>query len=193
MKQFNNRVMKQVNIKIIKNNKAFSLLEVTLAMGVLVIGILGVFSLVIQNAQVQNYNKHYLIASMLVQEGIEIVRNKRDNNWIDDTIPAWYEGIANGNGEFIVDYSDPSSFDFSIDNIANARLYLDSDNFYTHTAVGNTASPFYRLIEIHDFTDHGGSDTEEDAFRVLSKVQWDEHGQTHKYIAETLLYNWRGL
>ncbi len=182
-------------IKKIKNNRAFSLLEVTLAMGVLVIGILGVFSLVIQNAKVQTFNKQYLIASMLAQEGIEIVRNKRDSNWLDDDLD-WYEGITDGNNSFSVDYSDPYNFDFSPNDISNskAQLYLDANHFYTHISTGNVATSFYRLIEIHNFTDNSNpADGEEDSFRVVSTVQWTGQGQTHEYVAETLLYNWRGL
>ncbi|MCD6435016.1 MAG: prepilin-type N-terminal cleavage/methylation domain-containing protein [Clostridiales bacterium] len=179
----------------LKNNKAFSLLEVTIAMGILVIGILGVFSLVIQNVQVQTINKQYLIASMLAQEGIEIVRNKRDNNWLDDDHPVWYKGIADGDNNFIVDYLDPDSdsytFDFMPGNITDnaTQLYLNANHFYTHVSTGNTATPYHRLIEIYDFV----LGTQEDYFRVVSRVQWTGQGRTHEYIAETLLYNWRGL
>ena len=167
-------------------------------MGVLVIGILGVFSLVIQNVQVQTINKQYLVASMLAQEGVEIVRNRRDNNWLDDDHPVWYKGIADGDNNFTVDYldpdNDPYTFDFTPDNITDnaAQLYLDTNSFYTHVSAGNVATPFYRLIEILNPTDHNG-DSEIDSFQVVSKVQWKIQGQTHEYIAETLLYNWRGL
>jgi len=178
--------------KILKNNKAFSLLEVSLAMGIIVIGILGVFSLVIQNVQVQSINKNYLIASMLAQEGIELVRNKRDSNWMDTDKPDWYEGITDGDNNFTVDFNNNGVFDFSVDDISSARLYLDSDNFYTHKSSGNTLTPFSRLISISDFTDKNG-DLKEDVFKVSSRVEWEIQGKHFNYVAETLLYNWRGL
>jgi type II secretory pathway pseudopilin PulG len=177
-------------LKKIKSNKAFTLMEVTLAMGVLVIGILGVFSLVIQNAKVQTFNKQYLIASMLAQEGIEIVRNKRDGNWLDSSHVSWYDGITTGaDYDFTVDFSDPDDFKFTVDDIDDAQLYLDTNNLYTHIFTGNTATPFHRLIEIDDFV----SGTQEDYCRVVSRVKWTGQSQTHEYVAETLLYNWRGL
>lgn len=184
--------------ELLRDNKAFSLLEVTMAMGVLVIGILGVFSLVLQNAKVQTVNKQYLTASMLAQEGIEIVRNKRDDNWmaLDADNIDWFDEITGGSldDDFTVDFQNPGSFDFTVNSINDndARLYFENGtNLYTHTATGNTPTPYYRLIEISEFTDHDG-DGEEDSFHVISRVQWTGQGGTRHYVAETLLYNWRG-
>jgi len=182
-------------IKTIKNNKAFSLLEVTLAMGVLVIGIIGVFSLVIQNAQVQTVNKNYLVASMLAQEGIELVRGRRDSNWLDASHLDWYAGIADGDDTFTADFYSLGTFNFSPNSITDngARLYLESGtNLYTHTGGGNTPTQYYRLIEISNFIDHDG-DGKGDSFQVSSQVQWTAQGKTYHYTAETLLYNWRGF
>jgi len=59
------------------NCAGFSILEATLALGVVSIGLLGVFSLSLQTARAQYINKSYLAASMLAQEGLELVRNVR--------------------------------------------------------------------------------------------------------------------
>ena len=73
------------NLSLIKNKiKAaygFTLLEVTAVTAILTIALLGISSLVIQNLQAHNYNHNFLIASMLSQEGLELVRNIRDDNW----------------------------------------------------------------------------------------------------------------
>lgn len=59
------------------------ILEVVIAMSVVVMGLVSIMSLVFFNINVQNYNHNMLIASNLVREGIEIIRNTRDSNWLD--------------------------------------------------------------------------------------------------------------
>jgi len=164
----------------IKNKNGFSILEVVVAMAIISTGLLGVSSLVIQNFQAQSVNRDYLIASMLAQEGLELVRNIRDSNWYNGSV-NWYDGIYDNNDvDFTIDYDDTS--DFSVDGINNsdARLKLNG-GFYSHDA-GGTDTPFYRLIK----TSVNG-----DALTATSTVQWSERGRVHSYIAETVLYNWK--
>jgi prepilin-type N-terminal cleavage/methylation domain-containing protein len=69
-------------LKIIKNKKAFTLLEIIIVIYIISLGLVGVMSLFLQTIKVQNINKNKLIASQLAQEGIETIRNIRDENWI---------------------------------------------------------------------------------------------------------------
>lgn len=62
--------------------KGFTLMEVIVAISILVIGLLGVF-FVVQNITFSSQiNSSKLTAAYLAQEGIEMVRNKRDSNWL---------------------------------------------------------------------------------------------------------------
>ncbi|MCK5510222.1 hypothetical protein KAI65_01580 [Candidatus Parcubacteria bacterium] len=181
------------------NNKGFSILEASVVMGVVSIGILGVFSLILQNIQVQKVNKNILIASMLAQEGLELVRNIRDDNWIiagndwDLDIAGW------NNDDFTIDYAmiladaDDGDNDNDITEEAGTALYKDgANNFYTHTAAGNTATQFFRLIAADGIDASIPVDGVIDYYKVKSHVQWkDNKGVLKNYIAETYLYNWR--
>ena len=182
------------------NNKGFSILEASIVMGVVSIGLLGVFSLILQNIQVQKVNKNMLVASMLAQEGLELVRNIRDDNWIASPAVAWDLNIAGwGNNDFTVDYTmalanaNDSDNDGDIMEEANTKLYKNSaNNFYTHTAAGNTATQYYRLITVDDIDASSPADGIDDYYKVKSHVQWkDSKGALKDYIAETYLYNWR--
>jgi prepilin-type N-terminal cleavage/methylation domain-containing protein len=171
----------------IKNNKkGFSLLEVMLALGVITIGLTGVSSLVLQNIQVQEVNKNYLVASMLAQEGLELVRNVRDTNFLKaDSGYSWKNGIGPlGNtkdivhgGSYAIDY------DLSIQNAASmdvdqTKLYINTGK-YTHS--GGNATPYRRLIKVIDNSDY---------VEVQANVQWSERGRKHNYLAVANLYNW---
>lgn len=167
-----------------RNKKGFTILEVTAALGIAMLGLLGVASLVIQNMQAQAFNKYYLTASMLAQEGLELVRNIRDENWL--TFGAdWDDDINTGDGTFAIDYNGRGSIDYSPDDVGDsgARLYRDGNNYYIHNGSGTTPTPFSRLITV---TPDGA-----DKLDVVATVQWQEHGRIHQYVAETYLYNWR--
>lgn len=177
----------------LKQPLGFSIIEASVVMAVVSIGLLGVFSLVMQNIQVQRVSKNMLIASMLAQEGIELVRNVRDENWIADPPVAWDMDISDDT-TFIIDnmQSNIITIDNSVNTIneAAARLYLDGNNFYTHASTGNTATQYYRLITATpggDLNADGGNDY----YSVKSHIQWQDKGVLKDYIAETYLYDWR--
>src|SRR3989339_58082 len=176
-------------LKKLKQSPGFSIIEASIVMAVVSIGLLGVFSLVMQNIQVQRGNKNMLVASMLAQEGIEMVRNVRDENWLVDPT-NWDIGIADGadfdfkiDTDGIIDIDDASPA--NITDSDNARLFLDSvTNFYTPTSTGNIPTQYYRLITATPGGDLN-SDGEDDYYKIKSHVQWQDRGVLKDYIAET--------
>jgi len=171
-----------MNTKIFKNNSGISIIEVVVAMMIIAMGMIGVLSLVIQNVESQYINKNVLIASGLAQEGLELVRNVRDLNWL--TPGNTFNQSIVGDGTFVIDYSGRNSINTAINSIneAGAKLYVDSNGFYTHVSSGNTPTNFYRLITVVDNTDY---------LDVKCTIRWKDGTQNHNYTAETYLYNWQ--
>ncbi|MCK4539938.1 prepilin-type N-terminal cleavage/methylation domain-containing protein [Candidatus Parcubacteria bacterium] len=175
------------------NNKGFSLLEASIVMGVVSIGVLGVFSLVLQNIQAQKVSKNILVASMLAQEGLELARNIRDDNWIANPVVDWDSYIKGwADDDFSVDYTMTFKDANGIGD-AKAELYKDSaNNFYTHTTTGgNTKTMYSRLIDVTGVDASDPFDGIIDYYKVKSHVQWRDGDVLKDYIAETYLYNWR--
>lgn len=170
-----------MKIKKISNNSGISILEVVVAMMIITMGMVGVLSLVIQNVEAQYINKNILMASGLAQEGLELVRNARDLNWLTPG-NAWNQNIV-GDGTYTMDYGGPASIKTAVNSIdeAGARLYVDSNGFYTHTATA-AATNFYRLITVVDQGDY---------LDIKCAIRWKDGAQNHDYTAETYLYNWR--
>jgi len=130
--------------------------------------------------QAEQVSKRQLVASQLAQEGLELVRNRRDNNWLNDL--AWGEGITNlSDNNFIVDYE--GSFDESVDSLNEdgAKLYLNPQGFYDHQ--GSTSTPYSRIINVNIIDPNN--------FVLESTVQWSDQKGTHQYKAETELFDWR--
>ena len=169
-------------------------MELMAVITIIVFGLLGVSSLVIQNLQAQSVNKEYLIASMLAQEGLELVRNQRDNNWLDQA--DWKDGalgpgsntdIAQNDQTYIIDYR---GFDFVNDTpdlgdlgSDPTRLYEDANGYYTTVNTGN-ATAYYRLIHIIE-------DASDNFINASSTIMWENRGNTRTYQADTIFYDWR--
>ena len=161
--------------KILKKNIAgFSLLEIVIVVFIVAIGLVGVISLTTQNLQAQTVNENKLIASGLAQEGVELARNWRDNNWLDSV--DWKTGMA---GTFSADYlSNKYSVTGLNDNLA--RLKINASGFYETNS--GTNSIFSRVITI---TDQG------DYLNVVCTVRWLSVNSANTYVAETQLYGWQ--
>ncbi len=207
------RQIKRRKYKIKDNNLGFTFVELLVSFAVMTIAMLGIFSFIIQNIRVQRVNKDYLIASMLSQEGLEIVRSIRDQTWLEEPVPpalapeTWdYLVGLYSNDDFIVD---PVNWraEANVADVATitddpvCRLNLPVAGVYQHGGAG-TPTRFYRLIKIipgpdldndgiADFTPDVDGDGVADYVNVISRVEWSSRGHIRSYITETLLYDWR--
>ncbi|MBU3942409.1 prepilin-type N-terminal cleavage/methylation domain-containing protein [Patescibacteria group bacterium] len=76
----------------VKMKRGFTIIELMAAIIVMTIGILGAYSVVQRVFVITNSASHRLTAAYLAQEGVENVRNLRDNNWIQGV--GWINGIV---------------------------------------------------------------------------------------------------
>jgi type II secretory pathway pseudopilin PulG len=133
-----------------KIKNGFSILEITVVIFIITMGLISILALATQNIRVSNLNKNELIASQLAQEGLELVRNIRDTNWLifgND----WKTGAGAGTGSdvyqdgtYAIDYSNGIT-DITGINDAGAKLKING-GFYEHNT--GTDTIFYRLITV---------------------------------------------
>ena len=163
-----------------QTSNGFTLIEVTAVIFIISIGLVGVLSLVLQNIKAGYINKNTLIASQLAQEGLELVRNLRDENWLTAG-SDWKESIV-ADGTYAIDYTGRGSINDGVNSISDAAaiLKINTDGFYNHS--GGTAGNFSRLISVADFVDF---------ITVSSVARWEDKGNYYNYKAETVLYNWK--
>jgi hypothetical protein len=176
--------------------KGFTLAEVILAIFLLTTGIIGTYTLIAQTISSITYSSNKLIGAYLAQEGIEIVRNLRDSNWLDPATISWDEGLLTANCDGIrdstinngcrVDYN--HSYDIDKDNpllpLYNGEyLNIDSNGFYSYSVNPPfTQTNFKRKIVINS----GGVDI----LNVWVRVEWETRGKTYNITAQEDLYNW---
>ena len=140
--------------------RGFSLIEVLVTLLILTISITGVTFLMAKNiASVQN-SKNQIIAAMLAQEGIELVRNLKDNKAALSDCSNCRINIG------------PSP-DLSSTNNAGQRLYLNG-NFYRHV-VSTTTTKFFRRVDI-GITGDSTLNPSTRVITVTSYVTWNNAG-----------------
>ena len=156
-------------------------MEAIVAIFVITTGLVGVLSLVSQTIASSTFSKDKLIAAYLAQEGIEIVRNIRDTNWLQSL--SWNNGL--GTGEYEAAYQDSSlTFCPSIcDYDHNLRFLKIDGGFYGYPLLG-TETKFKRKITI-------GADPIANSMNVKVEVFWQEKGNPYKVEAQENLYNWK--
>ena len=180
---------------LIKSRNGFGLIEVTVSIYIITMGLLGLMSLVTQGLQVQYVNKNTIIAAELAQEVLELARNIRDDNWRDENLD-WKQDIFAGvgnNKDYTIDYrvkNDRNIINKQINGVTDedARLYINSEGFYQHyesDSVPSDAIPtlFHRIVEVDKDNNT--------VLHITCRVYWTERSKDHDYVLSTKLYNWK--
>jgi Tfp pilus assembly protein PilV len=164
-------------------NKSFTLIEVLIAVTLITAGVVGAFSIVQKVVGFTSSSSFRLTAAYLSQEGIEIVKNIRDTNWLEGA--AWDDGLTSCNiSPFCeVDYTNTQF----LDPYADRFLKISPDpllnkEFYTYSGTG-AETRFKREIII---TPEGS-----DILHISVTVSWSERTRQHEISVQQDLYNYR--
>jgi type II secretory pathway pseudopilin PulG len=186
--------MKYHTSKIPGHIAAFSLVEVLVAISLLLLIIVGPLQILSKSVHSTSFATEQINAWFLAQEGIELAQKGRDDlvlrNFAEQINPG--SGVADPFTRFLSDYDDcfdatgcglvignGASSPISVTSCAtlgNCRLYLTSPantdrSRYQHTATGNTATPFTRVIRMVEQR-VGGPSSKVREIKVTSTVSW---------------------
>ena len=150
---------------------SFTLIEVMIAVAILTTAVGAAFSLIRQNLVASSINQASLIAAYLGQEGVEIVKNIRDNNWLAGN--DWDYGLATGT--YRADYNDLSLDDELVDRVLN----LDNNGFYSYEQ--GTQTVYRRTISI---------EKETSTIKATARVDWSERGTDHSIEIVDYIYDY---
>jgi prepilin-type N-terminal cleavage/methylation domain-containing protein len=164
--------------------KGFTLIEVVIAITIFTVAVGGSFVLVKQSLEAVSRAHSKAIAFYLAQEGIELVRELRDSNWLAQRIGqeiSWKNGLAQG--EWEMGYNESVLKPYGI----GSYLYLGANGFYFYPnpVTTETQTMFKRKIIISEI--EGGN-----ALNVRVVVDWQEKGLAIQVETDEILYNWYG-
>jgi hypothetical protein len=171
-------------MNIINHKQGQGLLELIIAIGVISVGLFGVWGLFLSNYTAQREAQARIIGANLAREGVELVKNIRDSNWLlgAENIPCVYDGastnpdpcrwdsglLGDGTARIMNPFStldargdndgETLELDFNVDNLSDdlARLYRDEDGFYSHEMGSSTV--YRRIIETRVLCCTAGTD-----------------------------------
>lgn len=164
---------KQSKVGLPADQAGFTLVEAMVTLVILTTALIPALFLSTQATNVSFSIRNNLTATNLAQEGVEIVRAIRDNNW--------FQGLAFDNnladGQWRVDWNS----DTLIALDANPVLKINN-GLYNYSA--GTDSIFKRTITV--------TKVNAAELKVVSDVTWTERGNRAKSIqAESHLFDWR--
>lgn len=152
----------------------FTLIEIVIAIAVMALGVVGIYSLVAVVIKTTSINTDQFIASELAREGMELVRNFRDQNWI--RWDNWQEGLDWCSDGCEMDYNDDTLQAFS-----DSYLLIDNNGFYNYS--DGQASRFKRKIIIIP---------QVETMNVTAQITWRSFNDADEsYEVQEKLYNWR--
>jgi len=171
-----------------RKQEGFTIAEIIIAISILSFGIVlvyGAFSTII--ILTSNIHSRFA-AAYLGQEGLEIIRNLRDNNFIaqsqnPDPSVSWNLGLLGSPCSLgcMVDYETKNYTELIAWD--DSLLNLDSQGFYTYE--GGSPTIFKRKIVITPIVG-----LEDEAMNVSVTVSWDYNGKSFTFEANENLYNW---
>jgi len=156
--------------------------EIIVAIFLITLGAGSAFMVIQTTTALTSVTSDQLTASYLAQEGIEVIRNIRDSNWLEQRSNSsllWDDGISVGE-DYRLDYLSTSFPDVNCSLGADDYLKYDG-SFYNCTSGQNTK--FKRKITV--------TKPQADSMEVVVEVSWSERGRPHEVTAQTKLYNWK--
>ena len=174
-----------------KRQKAFTLIEVLIAITILTIGILSGFVLVTRALYNVAVIKDRLTASFLAQEGIELTRQIRDSNFLrilnNEESADWKDGLADGSYTIESKVGSEDSIKLVSVDAGEAPNFFYDNNTKIYNYTNGEPTDFNREIKITTSPDS------DDEIRVESIIKWKTRTIDFNLIVEDHLYNWMKL
>ncbi len=190
--------------------KGQGMVEMVVAIAVILTGVIGALALTVSNLSGVGESSTRIVASNLAREGIEVVRNIRDTNWLKKQI--WDNGLEDGNDYTAIAIFNPVTNTWNLNflpdsiNDIEARLYRNNGIYLQDISLPpGTPTIYYRLLSLDEICKNNVTSVEvvrasgdsclasetKVGIRIKSEVKWTESGRAHTMTAEDRIYNWR--
>lgn len=175
-----------------QKNKGFTLVETLVAISILSISIAATFTAVQNGIRSSDLAKEQTTAFYLAQEGMEAIKNIRDQNALNSVSGVttnWLRGLSEVAGD-ICYFGKTCSIDAPLASVRTCPggfdtcevLLLDpTSNLYGYTS-GWTATTFRRELQFQNIV--AGQE-----IRVLMKISWVSRGATQSFQISESFFN----
>ena len=166
------------------NNEGFTLIELIVTIVILSFGIIGIYSFFYSASILNNNFSSHLHAAYLGSEGIELVKNIRDNNILSGS--SWSQGFTICTSGCQLDYKTKTSMETLPNQLKiynnNNFLNINSDGFYSYDT--GTPTIFKRKVTIIQPSSNA------DELKVTVLVTWDYNKKPFSFTTIGYIYNY---
>jgi len=171
--------------------KGFTLLEVVVSLGLLIMVFGSATSLLILTRESEQTSKNNLIAAYLAKEAQDLVRYRRDYNYINLALP--FNGLAveieNGsNNPILIDYTGQIVPATSADVKLVNPLKINDQGFYYHNDAPEAPATIFRRLVTSTY--HAASPDLPAYLDVKAEVYWQSDTKKDIYTLESQVFNW---
>lgn len=187
-------------------------MEAVIAIGILITSVVIIISLSIATTDFGRRAESRNLATNLAREGLELVRQKRDSNWLSGI--AFYSGLFPTTTQVgLAGILDPGNTTYVslLDGLGTngcysnrsctcytsatgfCKLSITANGVYSNFASG-TETPYRRMIFIEPKDKNGVATTDQNAavsLHVVSQVYWLVKNVPQYVTLETDLYDWK--
>ncbi|MEK7506153.1 MAG: hypothetical protein AAB572_00940 [Patescibacteria group bacterium] len=166
----------------LKSQKGQVLIESVVAMSLIVIGLLGILTLLSNSIAFNRNAANKLTATYLAAEGIEVMKSIADENYTQRK--PWGAVLSNGNYEATYDSSNSSLISVTSFS-SNPLIFHSGTGIYDYiSGSGSVSTIFKRTIKIVNSTDNK-------EITINSIVQWADKNEAKEVNLEDHFFNWR--
>lgn len=162
-----------------KERSGSLMIESMVATSLIVIGILGIMSLLARSANISHSTTHGLQATYLAAEGIEVIKNILDAD-IANSARGTVWGTSVKNGTYCV-YYDTTPQTLTPCSGSGGVVYDPTSGFYV------APLPFQPAYFLRKVTVTAAGSV----FSVTSEVDWTEGGKNQSVILQDIFQDWR--
>ena len=167
-----------------ESGAGFTMLELIITIAILSFGIIGVYSTLTSVSSLNSELSFRFTAANLAQEGMEIIRNMRDNNYIQGL--NWSQRIGTCQNGCEADYTTDTKVSGAKPLTAYGQgnfLNIDDSGFYSYGA--GAATKFKRKITVDEIQET------DDILKIDVLVLWDYKEKSYSFNTIGYLYDWK--
>ena len=167
------------------SQNGFTIIESLVALAILSLSLMPMLVVVTMSSRIATSVKNNLVAAMLAQEGIEVVRAIRDTNWLNGRV--FYIGLnedaeTGTTKDGLVQYDTADSL---MPYDASAKLYVDNNSgIYSYdNNSGSSPTLFTRKISVTKISNA--------ELKIISEITWNEPPRSKIISVEDHLFDWK--
>ncbi len=173
------------------NHKGFTLIETLFAVLIFSASLISLMAIAGKGIAATNTAREQITAHYLAQEGIEVVRNIRDNDLINTEWSAGFDGCTK-TSPCTVAYHETlgkvPQLDLCASNLSEGCVVNESQGAFIDN--GNP-SVYYRKIYAVPLGTQDVLTAEYDEYQIVSKITWKSKEISRSVTMTTLLKNWQ--